>query len=153
MPRSVLRVVLFVLASFVAFTAIYGAFFVIPDLPPEWLDGGPFPDYMIPSLALGLIVGPLAIASAIAVIVRPELAGAVAMVAGATMIAFELVEVAVVGLAIVEYGTDQPVAWLQIVYLVVGLVQLLVGYALWRATAPDRERWLRTGHHVIGSHS
>jgi hypothetical protein len=28
-----------------------------------------------------------------------------------------------------------------------------LGYALWRATADDRERWLRSGHHLIGMHS
>lgn len=152
MAHVLARVVLFVLAVFVAFTAIYGAFFVIPALPPEWIEGAPFDDYLLPSLALGLVVGPLAIISALALIVRPETAGLAAIIAGASIIVFELVEIAIVGLAIVEYGSDQPVAWLQIVYLVVGAVQVVVGYALWRATTADRERWLRTGHHLIGTH-
>jgi hypothetical protein len=69
------------------------------------------------------------------------------------MVAYQLVEIAVVGLAIVEHGADQPVAWLQVVYLVIGATQMSLGYALWRATADDRERWLRSGHHLIGMHS
>jgi len=153
MSHALARVVLIGLAVFVAFTAIYGAFFVIPDLPREWLDGGPFVDYTIPALALGLVVGPIAIVAAVSAIVRPEVAGLASMVAGATIVLFELVEIAIVGLAIVDYGVDEPVAWLQIVYLLVGMIQVVIGAALWRATSVDRDRWVRTGHHLFGTHA
>lgn len=152
MGHVALRVVLFVLAVFVAVTTLFGAFLVVPTLPPEWIADGPFPDYTIPAVALGF-VGCVAVASALALIVRPEVAGVVAIASGAAMIAYEVVEIAVIGLAIVEYGAGEPVAWLQEVYLVVGAIQMGLGYALWRATGDDRERWLRTGHHLIGLHS
>jgi hypothetical protein len=147
-----LRVPLLALAIFVGVSSLFGAISVVPDLPPEWIAGGPFPDYTIPAIALGF-VGCVAVAAAIALVVRPEVAGIASIASGAAMVAFEVVEIAVVGFAIAEHGADEPVAWLQVVYLVIGAFQMGLGYALWRATADDRERWLRTGHHLIGMHS
>lgn len=144
------RLLLFVLAVFVAFTTLFGAWLVVPDLPPEWIDGSVFADYTIPAIALGF-VGVLATVATLALIVRPEIAGLLSVLTGAAMVAFELVEIAVVGLSIVVHGADEPVAWLQIVYIAIGLAQMALGFAYWRATTPERERWLRTGHHLIGS--
>jgi hypothetical protein len=152
MPHVMSRALLFVLAVFVALSSLFGAAIVVPALPLEWIQRGPFTDYTIPAIALGF-VGILAIASAISLIIRPEVAGLLAVVAGAAMVAFELVEITVVGLSIVVHGADEPVAWLQIVYIVIGMAQMAVGFALWRATTPDRERWMRTGHHLLGTHS
>ena len=67
-----------------------------------------------------------------------------AMVTGVSMVAFELVEIWVVGFSLVDYGIDEPVAWLQVVYLIVGTLTAGAGFALWRATAGDRERLART---------
>jgi hypothetical protein len=147
-----LRVPLLVLAVFVGVTSLFGAISVVPGLPPEWIADGPFADYTIPAIALGS-VGCVALVAAIALVARPEVAGVVSIAAGAAMVAFEVVEIAVVGFAIAEHGADEPVAWLQVVYLVIGAFQIGLGYALWRATADDRERRLRTGHHLIGTHS
>jgi hypothetical protein len=150
MPHAVSRLLLFVLAVFVAFTTLFGAWLVVPDLPPEWIEGSIFADYTIPAIALGF-VGILAIIAALTLLIRPEVAGLPSILTGAAMVTFELVEIAVVGLSIIDHGVDEPVAWLQIVYIAIGLLQIAFGFALWRATAPDRERWLRTGHHLIGS--
>ncbi|MGZ6372926.1 MAG: hypothetical protein ACXWL8_05975 [Candidatus Limnocylindria bacterium] len=38
------RIGLIVLDAFVAFTAIYGAIWVVPTIPLEWLKHGPFTD-------------------------------------------------------------------------------------------------------------
>lgn len=151
MPHVVSRSLLLVLAVFVAFTTLAGAWAVVPELPPEWIEGSVFPDYTIPAIALGF-VGVLAVVAALALIVRPEVAGLLSILTGAAMVIFELVEIAAVGLSIVVHGVDEPVAWLQIVYIAIGLVQMALGFAYWRATTPDRERWLRTGHHLLGSH-
>ena len=43
-----------------------------------------------------------------------------AVVTGVAMVAFEIVEISVVGFSLVDYGIDEPVAWLQVVYIVVG---------------------------------
>ena len=137
------RGLLAVLSGFIAVTAIAGAIFVVPTLPPEWLEGSVLDSYTIPALALGL-VGGLAVVTLIALVVRPALAGLSAVVTGVAMVAFEIVEISVVGFSLVDYGIGEPVAWLQVVYLVVGTLTAGAGYALWRATAEDRERNSRT---------
>ena len=137
------RGVLAVLAGFIALTAIVGALFVVPGLPPEWLEGSPLGDYALPAVALGF-VGLLALATVAAVVLRPDVAGVIGVVAGLAMIGFELVEIWVVGFSLVDYGPTEPVAWLQVVYLAVGALTAGAGYALWRATAEDRVRRART---------
>jgi hypothetical protein len=136
------RIGLVVLDAFVAFTAIYGAIFVVPTIPLEWLKYGPFTDYTVPALALGILVGGSATLAAILLLVRPW-AGAVAtMVAGVMIIGFEIVEIGVVGFTLIEYDASQFQAWLQVVYLALGAVQLFAGYRFWRRLEP---RIRRTG--------
>jgi hypothetical protein len=56
--------------------------------------------------------------------------------AGAAMIAFELVEIGVVGWTLTDPQLEGYFqAWLQLVYLVVGGAQVLLGIGLWRARA------------------
>lgn len=125
---------LLALDAFVAFTAIYGAIFVVPTIPLEWLKHGPFTDYTIPALALGILVGGSASAAAVLLLVRPG-AGAVAtIVAGIMIIGFELVEIGVVGFTLIEYDPSQFQAWLQVIYLALGSLQVLFGYRAWRGT-------------------
>jgi uncharacterized membrane protein YuzA (DUF378 family) len=133
------RGLLAVLAGFIAVTALAGAAFVVPTLPLEWLEGSVLSDYTIPALALGL-VGLSAVVTLAALVVGPEVAGAFAVVTGGAMVIFELVEIWVVGFSLVEHGIGEPVAWLQVVYLIVGGAVAAGGVALWRATARERER-------------
>lgn len=151
MSHPVLRSVLFVLAAFVAVTTLVGAITVVPTLPLEWLEGSPFADYTIPAVALAA-VGVVAAVAALAVAIRPAVAGALLMLGGVLMVAFELVEIGAIGLALAEYRADEPVAWLQVVYIAIGFAQVVLGLALWRVTRPDRERLERTGHHLLGMH-
>jgi hypothetical protein len=137
------RGLLGVLSGFIAVTAIAGAILVVPTLPPEWLEGSVLDSYTIPAIALGF-VGGLAVVTLIALAVRPDVAGLMAVVTGMAMVVFEVVEIAVVGFSLMDYGIAEPVAWLQVVYLVVGTLTAGAGYALWRATAEDRERISRT---------
>lgn len=141
------RGLLAVLTAFIALTAIAGALFVVPGLPIEWLEVSVFADYAIPAFALGA-VGGLSLVAFIAVIVRPEIAGLPAAVAGAAMVAFELVEIWAVGFSLVEYGPAEPFAWLQIVYLAIGALTAATGVALWVASDEDRERRARTSAHA-----
>jgi hypothetical protein len=145
------RGLLGVLSAFIAITAVAGALFVVPTLPLEWLEGSVLDDYTIPAFALA-VVGGLAIVSLIALVVRPDVAGVAAVVTGLGMVTFEVVEISVVGLSIVEYGLGEPVAWLQIVYIVIGVLTAVAGVGLWLATADDRERLARTGTTVSGVH-
>ncbi|MGK2849414.1 MAG: hypothetical protein ACSLFN_00655 [Candidatus Limnocylindrales bacterium] len=147
MPHLVSRGVLLVLAAFLAATAISGALFVVPGLPMGWIEGGPFADYTLPAVALG-IVGALAIVTFVALLIRPEVAGAAAVTTGIAMVAFELVEIGVVGFTLIEDGIGEPVAWLQVVFIAIGLITAGMGAALWSATADDRRRLERTSTHA-----
>jgi hypothetical protein len=126
------RIGLVVLNAFVAFTAIYGAVLVVPTIPLEWLKHGPFTDYTVPALALGALVGGSASVAVILLLIRPWLGAVGTVVAGVMIIGFELVEIGVVGFTLIEYDASQFQAWLQVVYLALGSLQVFFGYRLWR---------------------
>jgi hypothetical protein len=129
----VLRGTLAVLAALVAFTTIQGAIFVVPVMPRSWLHQGliaPFGDYTIPALALGILCGGGAVFALVTVLARPRLGALASVVAGTLMVGFELVEIAVVGFTPVLFPS-QPVAWLQVFYLLVGTAIALLGARLW----------------------
>ena len=79
-------------------------------------------------------MGGSAIAALLALLLRPSLAGLVSIGAGIVITVFALVEITVVGLTIVDYRADQPLARLQIIYLPVGFMEITLGLELWRAT-------------------
>ena len=139
MRSTVVRRVLVVLAGFIAVSAIPGAIWVVPTMPLSWIKAGPFSDWTIPAVAL-FGVGALAIVTLLVLVARPW-AGALASIgAGAAMVVFELVEVAVVGWTLSDPALpDGFQKSLQVVYLVVGGVQVGLGFALWlmvRRAAP-----------------
>ncbi len=127
------RIALLVLHGIVAVTAIGGAIWVVPTMPLEWIKAGPFDDWTIPAIVLGF-AGVLAAIAFVGVIARPWLGALASVVAGAAMVTFELVEIAVVGWTPADPAlTGQFQAWLQPIYLVVGSAQLLLGVRLWMA--------------------
>ncbi len=139
-----LRGMLGVLAAFMALTTISGAIFVVPAMPHDVLHKGIlalFPDFTIPALALGVLCGGAAVVAFILVLWRPHFGAVAALVAGAFMIAFELVEIVVVGFTPAQ-TPDQWPAWLQVVYLVVGGALVALGARLWKAeTGSYALRW------------
>jgi len=124
------RIALGLLELFVVLTAVQGAIFVIPNLPPAWIKGTPFADYTIPALALGIVCGGGSLIAGLAVMFRPLLGGALSIMAGVVMIGFELVEISVVGFTLVTNGPATPQAWLQFIYLAVGTAITLLGFRL-----------------------
>jgi hypothetical protein len=136
----VTRLGLLVLHALVAVSAIGGGIWVVPTMPLEWLKAGPFHDWTIPAIALGF-VGVLSGAAFVAVIVRPWLGALASILAGAALIAFELVEILVVGWTLADpelNGYFQ--AWLQPIYLAVGSGQLVLGLRAWFARRADAPR-------------
>jgi hypothetical protein len=133
------RAFLVILHAFVAVSAIGGAIWVVPTMPLEWIRSGPFTDWTIPAVALGS-VGLLAAVAFATLLVRPWLGALASIVAGTAMVTFELVEIGVVGWTLADPElAGNFVAWLQLVYLVVGSAQVLLGVALWsraRDSAP-----------------
>jgi hypothetical protein len=133
----VTRIALLLLNALVAVSAIAGAIWVVPTMPLEWIKTGPFDDWTIPALALGF-VGTLAAGSRVAILVKPWLGALGSVVAGAAMISFELVEIAVVGWTLSDpelSGYFQ--AWLQPIYLAVGTGQVLLGMRFWFAVRTE----------------
>jgi len=127
------RAALVLLEGILALTAIFGAITVIPNLPHDWIKGSVFPDYSLPALALGVLVGGSATVAGLAVIFRPMIGAVASVVAGVMIIGFELVEVIVVGFTLMTYGAGQPQSWLQVVYLAVGAAIAILGARLWLA--------------------
>ena len=125
------RIGLIALNAFVALTAIASAFLVLPTMPVEWLKHGPFTDYTVPALALGILVGGSALLGALLLAARPSVGALATVVAGAMIIGFEVVEIGVVGFTLIEFDASQPQAWLQLFYLALGAMQLAFGYRLW----------------------
>ncbi|HXN04609.1 MAG TPA: hypothetical protein VN895_07230 [Candidatus Acidoferrum sp.] len=142
MTHRVNRIALGVLELFVMLTAVQGAIFVIPNLPPAWIKGTPFADYTIPALALGIICGGGSLIAGLAVMFRPLLGGALSVMAGMVMIGFELVEISVVGFTLVTNGPGTPQAWLQVIYLAVGTAIVLLGMRLFLAEGATTVRRL-----------
>jgi hypothetical protein len=128
-----IRIGLLVLNGFVAVSAIAGAIWVVPTMPLEWIKFGPFTDWTIPAIALGF-VGVLAAVAFGAVLVRPWLGALASVVVGSAMVVFELVEVGVVGWTLGDPTLPTFQASLQLVYIVVGSLQALLGLGLWLAT-------------------
>jgi hypothetical protein len=135
-----IRIGLLVLSGFVAISAIGGAIWVVPTMPLEWIKAGPFTDWTIPAIALGA-VGVFAAAVFVALVVRPWLGALGSVAAGVAMIVFELVEIGVVGWTLSDPALEGWFqAWLQLVYLIVGSVQVVLGWALWAQTRRSAPR-------------
>ena len=92
-------------------------------IPQQWLEGSPFKDYFVPGLVLFLVNGLGNLAAAIVTFRRRTLAGLLAILLGAFMIAWIVVQVAIIGYA----------SWLQPTYFTVGLFEAGAGVALMRA--------------------
>jgi hypothetical protein len=91
-----LRYTLAGLNPFLGLNAVSGAVWVVPGLPHEWLTGTPFPDYVVPALALGLM-GLGACVAGVMLVVRPRWGTVLSGLVGAGVMIFELVETSVVG--------------------------------------------------------
>jgi hypothetical protein len=116
------RIAIAVLDGFLAITALAGATIVVPTLPTSMLAGSVFPDFLVPGLALGVLVAGSAFAATAAVLRRPKLGAALAMISALTIIVFEVVEVASVGYH-----------WLQVAYIVLGVLIAALGFRVWIA--------------------
>jgi hypothetical protein len=91
-----------VLEGFVGLGAVFGAYELLRDaegfgLEESWLAGSPFPDYTVPGLVLGLVIGGGMIAAAVAAALGSRYALPAALAAGVTLLAFLAVETLVVG--------------------------------------------------------
>jgi hypothetical protein len=134
------RIAIAVLDGFLAITALAGATIVLPTLPTGMLAGSVFPDFLVPGLALGVLVAGSALVAAAAVLLRPKLGAAVAMISTLMIVVFEVVEIATIGYH-----------WLQVAYIVLGLVIGGLGFRLWIAAGGYSPSPGDLGHHHSAS--
>jgi hypothetical protein len=111
---------------FEAASAVVGAIGLVVgfmNIPISVLTGSPFRDFTVPALVLGFVVGGSALVAGAIAAFGPRGLGALATAAaGFITVGWMASEIAMIGLG----------SWLQVVYLLVGL--LMVGFAglLWR---------------------
>ena len=115
-----MRIAIAVLDGFLAITALAGATLVLPSLPTSMLAGSVFSDFLVPGLALGVLVAGSAFVATAAVLLRPKLGAALAMISALTIVVFAVVEIVTVGYH-----------WLQLAYIVLGLAIAALGFRVW----------------------
>ena len=88
------------LLAFGALNAFGGGYYGLSGaegVPTEWLAGGPFEDYFVPSLFLFVVIGGWLLLATIAVAMSWRRARAVALAAGLLLLAWIAVQVAIIG--------------------------------------------------------
>jgi hypothetical protein len=126
--RSI-RFVLGALLAFAALNAFGGGYYAMSGaegIPTAWLAGSPFHDYFLPGLVLFFVVGGAMGVAAIALLTGTRIARSAALVAGAIVLAWILVQVSIIGY----------VSWMQPVTAIGGVVVLLLAWRL-PASQPD----------------
>ena len=117
--NRIIRNVLIILISFLALTALGGGIGLLTGLnapPLVFLDGTPFSSYIIPGLALLILVGGTAALASILIVRNHSHAWAVAVVSAIAVVVFEIVEV-------IYIGSPEGIAQnLQIFYFTYGII-------------------------------
>ena len=84
------------------------------------LQNSPFPNYLIPGLFLFCINGIFNLLAAVLTFLKNRLSGALGILLGGTLIAWILVQLYFIGLS----------SFLQIVFLVIGMAEIVIGFFL-----------------------
>jgi len=126
-----IRTLLGALFAFGALNAFAGGYYGLSGaegVPREWLTGSPFSDYVAPSLVLFVVVGGALALAAIMVFRGHRLARAIACAAAAVLLAWIVVQVAIIGY----------VSWMQPATFAAGLLMLLLISLLPSTASPGR---------------
>lgn len=97
-------------------------------VPKEWLAGSPFNDYLIPSLILFVVVGGALLAAALAVFARWRNARLLAVLAGAVMLGWLVVQLSIIGY----------VSWMQPTTAAVAILILALALLLRPSVPPSK---------------
>jgi hypothetical protein len=111
---------LLVLEIVVAANAVGGGIYGLSGadgVPPEWLDGSPFETYLIPSLALLVVVGGSMATAAAALLTHRRRAPEISIGAGIVLLVWLAIEMLII-----------PLSWLQLTFLVVALLVIGLGF-------------------------
>jgi len=122
------RVVLIVLLFFLSVTAALGGIALMVNFyapPVESLQGSIFPNFVIPGLALSVIVGGSALFAAILLLQKSKYALLFAATAGIIIMFFEFVEVLVIG------APTGPSLVMQVAYFGMGTLIEIMTMGMW----------------------
>ena len=139
--RALLRAVLVFLAGFLALSAIPGGITLLAGFyapPLEQLEGSVFSSFLVPGLALLVVVGGSALLALVLLVRRSHIGPVVAGFAGAFVMAFEFVEVLAIG------SPPGPAFVMQVLYFGIGLglvclSLLLLPYGTDTPSRPSRQ--------------
>ncbi len=126
--EKILYIALKILTLFLSITAILGGLALMANFytpPVELLQGSPFKDYILPGLALTLIVGGSALCSFILLVRKSKFAALSAGAVGVIIMFFEFVEVMVIG------STLGPAFFLQVIYFGLGILTMMASLGIW----------------------
>lgn len=128
--RGRTRAATIAVAVFVGIGALYGGWGLLSNAErlgarDSWLNGSPFPNFVVPGLVLGIVIGGGMLATAAMAARRSWLAGPAAFLMGLTLLAWGVVETLTVGFL----GAPQFVL---VAFFVVGPAFLFLS-AGWRA--------------------
>jgi len=125
---KIFRVILIILTAFLFLTTFLGGIGLMVNLiemPVELLEGSPFGDYIIPGLALSVIVGGCALVAAILLIRKNRFYILASTTAGIVIMFFEFVEVMII-------GSPAGIArTLQIFYFALGTLIVVASMGAW----------------------
>ena len=144
-PDKPTRLALFGTEAFVAVTAIQGGAGLLRTsfgLPLDWLERSPFTDYVIPGLALLLLVGATNAVAAATAFVRRGWALVLAALAGTLMAGYEVVEILSVD---GNVGSDLPIVLpAQLLWFAAGVAVVALSGRLWTKQRARENREAQT---------
>lgn len=119
-----MNIILGLLQTFIALTALAGGFMFVKDpsgaamgFHVSMLEGSIFPNYLIPGLFLFLVNGLGSLIGALLSFTKKRSAGPAAIVLGATLLAWLVIQVIAI----------RAINWVQGLYFVLGLAELALG--------------------------
>jgi hypothetical protein len=121
--QNLTRFLLGILLLIVAINAFGGGIYGMvgaKDIPVEWLEGGPFSSFFIPSMFLFVVIGGACLFTAIMVFRQRRIARKASFLCGLLILAWIIVQVSIIGY----------VSWLQPAIAISGVLILLLAKKL-----------------------
>ena len=112
------------LQAFIGLGALVGGFMLVKDpsgsalgVPLSFLEGSPFPDFLIPGIFLLAVNGVGSMIGAVLSFIRRRYAQEIAIVLGAILVAWIVIQVVII----------RSFSWMHILYFILGVVELGIG--------------------------
>ena len=118
-----------VLQAFIGLGALGGGIMLVIDpsgsalgVPLSFLEGSPFPDYLIPGIFLLVVNGVGSLIGAGYSFSRKRYAQEIAIVLGSILVAWIVIQVIII----------RSFSWLHVLYFILGVLELGIGLYIWR---------------------